>query len=70
MMSILKKLRMEHGYTVRSLGKVTGIAHPRISRMENRLEKVWGNDVRRLGEVLPLPEGGITDESGFARLAE
>jgi transcriptional regulator with XRE-family HTH domain len=68
--STLKKLRMEHGYTLRSLAEATGIAHPRISRMENRLEKVWGGDVQRIGEVLPLPEGGITDADGYAKIAE
>ena len=70
LMSILKKLRMEHGYTLRSLGEATGIAYSRISRMENGHERVWGNDVRRIGEVLPLPEGGITDGNGFAKIAE
>lgn len=70
METILKKARKESGHTLRSLEVVTGIKYSRISRLENRQERVWKGDIERLGKVLVFPENGVVDESGMAKLAE
>ena len=70
METILKKARKESGHTLRSLEAVTGIKYSRMSRLENRQERVWKGDIKRLGKVLVFPEEGVVDESGKAKLAE
>ncbi|MFA5674360.1 MAG: helix-turn-helix transcriptional regulator [Thermovirgaceae bacterium] len=70
METILKKARKGSGHTLRSLEAVTGIKYSRMSRLENRQERVWRGDIERLGKVLDFPEDGVVDENGMAKLAE
>ena len=70
LVTILKKVRMGSGYSLRDLEAKTGIKYSRINRLENRQERIWKGDVMRLGKVLSFPEGGIVDENGMAKLEE
>lgn len=70
METVLKNARRESGHSLRELEAKTGIKYSRISRLENRQERIWKGDVMCLEKVLSFPEGGIVDENGMAKLEE
>jgi len=56
METVLRKHRRMARLTLRALEAETGIALSRLSRMENRREELWKNDIARLRQALPTLE--------------
>ena len=57
MQTILREHRDMARITLRALAAETRIAVSRLSRMENRQEKIWRGDISRLRKALPTLEG-------------
>lgn len=59
--------RDKAGLTLRALARTTGIDNGRLSRLENRQEKIWRGDISRLRKALPSLEG--VEIAGADRMA-